>query len=83
MSDDAKTPPGSAEAQMAEIEADIERTREDLTHTVDELAARLNVKRRVRSRLIDERGRPARPVLVAAVVAVVVTTAVVVSRRRR
>lgn len=79
---DAKTPPGP-EVEMARIEADIERTREDLTQTVDELAQRLNVKRRVQDRLTDDRGRPAPPVLAVGAVAVLALATVVVVRWRR
>lgn len=79
---DAKTPPGP-EVEMARIAADIERTREDLTQTVDELAQRLNVKRRVQDRLTDERGRPAPSVLAVGAVAVLALATVVVVRWRR
>lgn len=82
MSDDARTAAGP-EVEMARIEADIERTREDLTQTVDALTARLNVKRRVQDRLSDDRGRPAPPVLAVGAVVVLALAAVVVIRRRR
>ena len=36
---------------MAELEADIARTREDLADTVDQLTAKLHVKTRVRNRM--------------------------------
>ena len=44
---DAATP------EMAELEADIARTREDLADTVDQLTAKLDVKTRVRNRAIE------------------------------
>jgi hypothetical protein len=44
-----------APPEVAAIEADIERTREDLAQTVDQLAARLDVKTRVRARVIRAR----------------------------
>lgn len=58
-------PPQRAERTPAEIEADIERTRERLAWTVDEIAERVkpaNVARRLagslKGKLVDERGRP-------------------------
>ncbi len=39
--------------EMVAVEADIERTRADLARTVDLLAARLDVKARVRSRVSE------------------------------
>ena len=38
---------------MAELEADIARTREELAHTVDQLTAKLDVKTRVRNRATE------------------------------
>ncbi|MGC4112251.1 MAG: DUF3618 domain-containing protein [Nocardioides sp.] len=43
--------PGSNTAGIAELQADIERTRDDLAETVDRLAAKLDVKSRLRSRM--------------------------------
>ena len=43
----------TATPEMAELEADIARTREDLADTVDQLTAKLDVKARVRSRDIE------------------------------
>lgn len=43
-------PPG-----MAELEADIERTRENLAETVDRLAGKFDVKTRVRNRVEEAR----------------------------
>ena len=37
--------------QMAQLEADIARTREDLAENVDQLAAKLDIKSRVRERI--------------------------------
>lgn len=61
--------------RTAEIEAEIARTREDLADTVDELAARLNVKQRVQDRLTP-------PVVGAAAAAAVLVVAAVLWRRR-
>jgi len=61
--------------RTSEIEADIARTREDLADTVDELAARLNVKKRVQDRLTP-------PVVGAAAAAAVLVVAAVIWRRR-
>ena len=38
---------------MAELEADIARTREELADTVDQLAAKLDVKTRIRNRVTE------------------------------
>jgi Protein of unknown function (DUF3618) len=45
----------TATPEMAELEADIARTREDLADTVDQLTAKLDVKARVRNRATDAR----------------------------
>jgi hypothetical protein len=45
----------SASPEVAAIEADIERTREDLAQTVDQLTAKLDVKTRVQTRVADAR----------------------------
>lgn len=39
--------------EMAELEADIVRTREDLADTVDQLTAKLDVKSRIRGRAAE------------------------------
>jgi hypothetical protein len=39
--------------EVAELQADIERTRADLAQTVDQLTAKLDVKTRVRNRVTD------------------------------
>jgi len=39
--------------EMAELEADIVRTREDLAQTVDQLTAKLDVKSRIRGRATE------------------------------
>lgn len=52
----AETATGAAPAEMpamAELEADIARTRDELADTVDQLAAKLDVKARVRSRVSE------------------------------
>jgi hypothetical protein len=43
--------PSVAPANVADIESDIERTRADLAHTVDQLTAKLDVKARLRQRV--------------------------------
>jgi hypothetical protein len=42
-----------ATPEMAELEADIARTRQELADTVDQLTAKLDVKTRVRNRAIE------------------------------
>lgn len=42
-----------ASPEITTIESDIERTREDLAQTVDQLAAKLDVKTRIRNSLDD------------------------------
>ena len=51
--EDASTP------EMAALQADIARTREELAHTVDQLAAKLDVKTRLRNRLTGAKGAAA------------------------
>ena len=41
--------------EVAELEADIARTREELAQTVDQLAAKLDVKTRIRNRVSETR----------------------------
>jgi hypothetical protein len=60
MTDDVTDQPqeqisGSNTAGIAELQADIERTRDDLAETVDRLAAKLDVKSRLRSRVSTAR----------------------------
>lgn len=91
------TDPKTSDPGVAQIEADIARTREELAQTVDELTARLDVKTRVqesvqervqelRDRATDDQGRPT-PVTMAiggvAVAAVVAIVALSIWRRRR
>ena len=72
-----------------EIEADIERQREQLAATVDELQARLDVKARakekateLRDRATTDTGKP-RPELLGAAAAALAVIGLVVWRRRR
>ena len=72
-----------------QLEADIERQRDELAATVTELQARLDVKARVRGkaeelkqRATSDSGKP-RPELAAAAVAVVALVGIVLWRRRR
>jgi len=60
--------------RTSELEAEIARTREDLADTVDELAARLNVKKRAQDRLT--------PTVVGAAAAAAVLVAAAVLWRR-
>ena len=49
---------GDADApEVAALQADIERTREELAQTVDQLTAKLDVKTRVRDRVEETRDR--------------------------
>ncbi|GAA1807967.1 hypothetical protein GCM10009795_061440 [Nocardioides hankookensis] len=68
----------------ADLEADIERTRAELADTVDQLAARLDVKSRVRDRFVTSDGRPTQTAFVAGgVLALVIALAVVRGVRRK
>ena len=85
---EARPPAPVKERTPAEIEADIERTRDDLAETIDALASRLDVKTRakdrlrlVRDRATDDNGRPT-PVTLAAAGGVVVVVLLVALRRR-
>jgi hypothetical protein len=51
--DDRK--PATDSPETAELEAEIARTREELAQTVDQLAAKLDVKSRVRARVSETR----------------------------
>jgi hypothetical protein len=73
----------------AEIEADIERQRDQLADTVDQLTAKLDVKSRAKTkvgeltdRATTDTGKP-RPEVLAAAVSVVAAIAVVVWWRHR
>ena len=70
----------SPKPTVAELEEDIARTREGLADTVDELAARLDVKARARERLRQVTAPTA--AAVAAVTAFAVVSAAILLRRR-
>lgn len=78
-------------ATIAEqLEADIERQREELATTVDALQARLDVKARarhkveeVRDRATDDQGRPTPQVVAVAAAVLVAAVGLVVLRRHR
>ena len=63
-----------------QIEADIERQREELAATVTQLHARLDVKSRAKGKVNELKSRP--EVAAAAVLGVVALVALVVWRRR-
>ena len=63
-----------------QIEADVERQREELAATVTQLHARLDVKTRAKRKVDELMGRP--EVAAAAVLGVVALVALVVWRRR-
>ncbi|MCB8954958.1 MAG: DUF3618 domain-containing protein [Nocardioides sp.] len=65
-----------------QLEADIERQREELAATIDQLHAKLDVKARVKDGVTTADGKP-RPDLVAAAVAVVALTVGLLVWRRR
>jgi chromosome segregation ATPase len=46
-------------AKVDELQADIERTREDLAETVDALTAKLDLKSRAKQRMVDAKQRAA------------------------
>ena len=50
---DPLRPEPGPDAGIADIEADIDRTRNELGQTVEELSARLNVKERAREKVAD------------------------------
>jgi hypothetical protein len=52
------TDPKTGDPSVEQIEADIARTREELAQTVDQLAAKLDVKSRVRDRVTSPDGKP-------------------------
>jgi MYXO-CTERM domain-containing protein len=73
-----------------QIEAEIERQREELADTVDQLQARLDVKARakhraavLRDQLTTASGAPRPDLTAAAAAALVLVVGVVVLRRRR
>jgi len=45
--------------EVAALQADIERTREELAHTVDQLTAKFDVKTRVRDRAVETKDQVA------------------------
>ncbi len=75
--------------RTARIEADIERQREDLAQTVDQLSQKLDVKAQAKAKAADvkdrattDSGKP-RPELVGAAVSLVAVVALIVWWRRR
>lgn len=84
-----ETGSGAGPATPAEIESQIQATREHLAATIDHIGARVkprNVARRtgtrVRGTVVDEFGRP-RPARIALLAVVVAAVATLVWRRRR
>jgi len=73
----------SPSTSVSDLQADIERTRAELADTVDQLAARLDVKTRVRDRLITPEGRPTTTAYVVGTAVVLALTAMVVRGVRR
>ena len=75
--------------RTARIEADIERQREDLAQTVDQLSQKLDVKAQARAKAADVKDRATtdsgklRPELVGAAVSLVAVVALIVWWRRR
>ena len=67
----------SGPTTVPEIEADIARHRAELADTVDQLAARLDVKTRVRERLVTDDGRPTTTALAVGGAAAFVLTALI------
>ena len=79
----------SNDATPEQIQADIERQREELARTVDQLHARLDVKTRAQEKLADLRertttasGRPRPDLTTAAVATLVIVVGLVLWRRR-
>lgn len=82
--------PAGARPSPEQLEADIAVQRERLAHTVDDLAAKLDVKTRARDRLADAKhsattadGSPRPEVLAALGSLVAMAVVVLVWRRRR
>ncbi len=73
---------GPGSATPAEIEAGLERQRDQLARSVDQLAARLDVKAQAKHRLTSDAGGP-RPGLYVAGAVVVALVALTVWRARR
>lgn len=78
---DGLRPEPDADAGIAELQADIDHTREHLGETVDALADKLDVKAHAAEAFDDIKRRPVLPVAAAALGAAVV--AVVLWRRKR
>jgi hypothetical protein len=74
---------GNGTDDVAALQSEIERTREELAHTVDQLAAKLDVKSRVRNRVTTADGRPAPPVVAGVVLLGAAIVVVIAVRRRR
>ncbi len=75
MSTESRTP--------EQIEADIERQRDELASTVDALHAKLDVKTRVKDKATTDEGKPKPQVIAGAVVAVAILGGLIVLRVRR
>jgi hypothetical protein len=90
---DPLRPEPGADAGIADIEADIDRTRNELGQTVEALSARLNVKERAREKVADTkanivertravRRQPAAPAAAIAVVLAAIVGIILWNRRR-
>ena len=74
-------PEPGPDAGIDDIEADIERTRRELGHTVEALSAKLDVKARVAQKTNELRSNPAVPVALG--ISALAVIGIVVWRRRR
>jgi uncharacterized protein YjbJ (UPF0337 family) len=88
--DNTSTADGSAPSTPAEIQADIDRQREQLAQTVDALGHKLDVKSQaqakvaqVKDRATTDTGKPRPEVVAAGVVSVAAVVALIWWRRRR
>ncbi|MGV0871114.1 DUF3618 domain-containing protein [Mycolicibacterium sp. XJ879] len=95
--DPGRPEPGPS-ADISDIEADIEQTRDELGQTVAALSSKLDVKERTKEKVADTKERvaeradtlkhtatdnPSRTVPIAAIVALALLAGIVVWRRRR
>jgi hypothetical protein len=82
---DALPPEPGGEAGKDDIQADIERTREQLGQTVGALAEKLDVKQRAAetAQSVKAKAVPAVPIAAVVVAAVAAVTGLAIWRRRR
>lgn len=80
---EARPPEPGPDASIGDIQADIERTRQELSATVGTLSEKLDVKKQTQQKATELREKATPAVPIAVLVAVVAVVGLIVWRRRR